>query len=227
MRDAGSNLQPPRGADARPQDAQPATRRRSAKAAAQATRASLISAAYHDMRRSGYQGAGIGDILTRTGLTKGAFYHHFESKRDLGLAVLDDCVATDLARWWTDPLADAEDPITVIGETVHARLSDGGEAGMAEGSPFATLTADMAPLDDAFRARLDGLYRTWRKAVAKALRRGQQTGHVRTDLDTDAAAALVVAAIEGMFLQIKAKPRPGAGATALAGLAGYLNSLRP
>jgi TetR/AcrR family transcriptional repressor of nem operon len=226
MRDAGPDVRHTPGAEARTADTPAESRRRTARAAAQATRASLINAAYHDMRRSGYQGAGIGDILTRTGLTKGAFYHHFDSKRDLGLAVLDDCAAADLARWWTDPLAETDDPLGAILGCVRARLADGGETGLSEGSPFATLTADMAPLDDAFRARLDGLYRAWRKAVARALRRGQQSGSVRTDVDADAVAALIVAAIEGLFLQVKAKPRLGAGETTLAGLSGYLETLR-
>jgi len=199
---------------------------RPARAAAQATRASLLSAAYHDMRRSGYQGAGIGDILSRTGLTKGAFYHHFESKRDLGLAVLDDCVAADLTKWWVDPVSDADDPLGAIRFAVETRLFNADEGDLAEGSPFATLTADMAPLDDAFRARLDALYRTWRKAFTKALRRGQQTGMVRADMDADASAALIVAAIEGVFLQVKAAPRADAGSAALIGLIGYLDSLR-
>ena len=37
----------------------------------------------------GYNHLGIQDVLTATAIPKGSFYHHFESKEDFALQVID------------------------------------------------------------------------------------------------------------------------------------------
>ena len=37
----------------------------------------------------GCDGTTLEDIITASGITKGAFYHHFRSKQELGMAVLE------------------------------------------------------------------------------------------------------------------------------------------
>jgi AcrR family transcriptional regulator len=43
----------------------------------------LLDAGFRVIRRNGYEGATVGDILTEAGLSTRAFYRHFESKDDL------------------------------------------------------------------------------------------------------------------------------------------------
>src|SRR4030042_527583 len=38
----------------------------------------------------GYHSTGITDILRESGVKRGALYHHFSSKKDLGLAAIDE-----------------------------------------------------------------------------------------------------------------------------------------
>lgn len=52
-----------------------------------ATRAKLISAAQQHFARNGFDNTHTGDILDQVGLSRGALYHHFRSKRDLFEAV--------------------------------------------------------------------------------------------------------------------------------------------
>lgn len=52
-----------------------------------ATRAKLIKAARENFARSGFDGTHTGDILDQAGMSRGALYHHFKSKRDLFEAV--------------------------------------------------------------------------------------------------------------------------------------------
>ena len=53
------------------------------------TRQRILEASFAEIHRQGFQAASVANILTTTGLTKGALYHHFPSKKDLGLAVID------------------------------------------------------------------------------------------------------------------------------------------
>lgn len=53
------------------------------------TQASLISAARDLMLHQGYGATGINEICREAGVSKGAFYHFFESKEALALAALE------------------------------------------------------------------------------------------------------------------------------------------
>jgi TetR/AcrR family transcriptional regulator, transcriptional repressor for nem operon len=55
----------------------------------EATRADILQVARQLISEHGYHKTGIADIQKATGLTKGAFYHHFRSKEDLALAILE------------------------------------------------------------------------------------------------------------------------------------------
>jgi TetR/AcrR family transcriptional repressor of nem operon len=49
----------------------------------------LLNAALHVIRAKGYSAARIEDICEAAGLTKGSFFHHFDSKEALALAAAD------------------------------------------------------------------------------------------------------------------------------------------
>src|SRR5690242_9913108 len=61
----------------------PSTRRPGAQAD---TRTRILDAAMHVIRAQGYSATTVDDICRAAGLTKGAFFHHFKSKEDLGVA---------------------------------------------------------------------------------------------------------------------------------------------
>ena len=56
-------------------------RKHNARAAAkEATHERIVSVAARAIRRSGYDGTGVADIMKEAGLTHGAFYAHFASR---------------------------------------------------------------------------------------------------------------------------------------------------
>ena len=54
--------------------------------AAEPAREKLLDAAVHVIRARGYSGSRVDDICEEAGVTKGAFFHHFESKEDCAIA---------------------------------------------------------------------------------------------------------------------------------------------
>jgi AcrR family transcriptional regulator len=60
------------------------------------TRRALLASARAVFTEVGYAAAGTEEIVARTGLTRGALYHHFADKRGLFRAVLED-IQTELA----------------------------------------------------------------------------------------------------------------------------------
>ncbi len=63
----------------------------------EATRRKILDAAIDVFGEVGYAAAGWNTIIERTGMTKGALYHHFDSKESLASAVIEEGSETILA----------------------------------------------------------------------------------------------------------------------------------
>ena len=61
----------------------------------------LIAAAHQEVRRQGYAATTVDQICVAAGVTKGAFFHHFESKEALVVAALERRDARWM-RWFVD-----------------------------------------------------------------------------------------------------------------------------
>jgi AcrR family transcriptional regulator len=80
----------------------------SARLSATARREQILEVALEVLARSGYHGASMNDIAEAAGVTKPVLYQHFDSKRELYQALMDD-VGTRLLSAIAKATADAPD----------------------------------------------------------------------------------------------------------------------
>lgn len=78
---------------------------------APSTRERITAAAFELFLNHGYDGTGVNQVLAHSGLSKGAFYHHFKSKDDIYEQVINDFFLkplemTDFDKMATLPLRD-------------------------------------------------------------------------------------------------------------------------
>src|SRR6185369_6683696 len=188
------------------------------------TRKRLLQAAFEEIHLSGFRSADVDAILAQAGVTKGALYHHFDSKEALGYAVVDEVIA-DIARdkWW-DPLRNPQNPVdTLIGivQSTSMKPQD-----LQRGCALNNLSHEMSPIDEGFRKRTARLFKHWHDAITGALRAGQKRGVVRNDVDPDEAATFLIAAYEGYFSLAKNSQDARVLRSGLRNLTGYLEGLR-
>ena len=74
-----------------------ATSRRPAPSRKEATHERIVETAARAIRRSGYGGAGVADIMKEAGLTHGGFYAHFDSREGMLAEVADRAGADTVA----------------------------------------------------------------------------------------------------------------------------------
>jgi len=92
-----------------PPEAPPRGKTRVVKAPA-VRRAELIDCAQGLFLSKGYEKTTINDVIAATGLSKGAFYHHFAAKEDLLEAIAErfgQAASGHLAQVWNEPGLDA------------------------------------------------------------------------------------------------------------------------
>jgi TetR/AcrR family transcriptional regulator, transcriptional repressor for nem operon len=189
------------------------------------TRERLLQAAFREIYRSGFQSAGLDTILASAGVTKGALYYYFKSKRALGYAVVEEVIGPDNYSTWARPLQSGKDPIdTLIGivQGISVRPED-----VRGGCQLNNLAQEMSPLDAGFRKRLAMVFQAWREATASALREGRIHGKVRRDVEPGDAAGLLIAMVEGYGSLAKNAQDPKVTKAGIRNIVDWLRSLRP
>ena len=201
---------------------------KSATRAPEDTRRRILKAAFGEFYHTGFQGGSLNHIVDQAGTTKGALFHHFKDKHDLGYAVVEEIIQPRIKGAWCDPLAESIDPITDVKRAVRQFVKEEQENGhWVQGCPLNNLAQEMSPLDEGFHARINRLYELWRERYAAALARGIQAGTVRTSVEPKHVAALIVAAQMGIWGTGKSSRNPGVMRQAADGACDYLASLRP
>jgi TetR/AcrR family transcriptional regulator, transcriptional repressor for nem operon len=190
------------------------------------TRSKLLERAFEEIHRNGFRAASLDSILADAGVTKGALYHHFENKAELGYAVVDEVVRPWMEQMWR-PALESANPIDAAILVIRERLKARSDMALTLGCPFNNLTQEMSSIDEGFRERLSGILHDWRNATAEALRRGQKNGTVCADVDARAAAAFVISSIEGCVGMAKASQSKEFLEAGFRGLIEYLEHLRP
>ncbi len=190
------------------------------------TREAILQAASEEIYLNGFQAASLENILTRAGVTKGALYHHFANKLELGYAVVDDLITPFFTRVWVEPLSIANNPIDTIQSIITSIPSETSEDFTQNGCPWNNLCQEMSPLDEEFRHRLSLPIAAWQKALTEALKRGKDQGLVAEFVNPVSVAAFVIAALEGFAGLVKNSQSHEVTKLAAPELFYYLNSLR-
>jgi TetR/AcrR family transcriptional repressor of nem operon len=195
---------------------------------AETTRQRILRIAFEEFYRYGFQAGSLNRIVEGTGLTKGALFHHFASKQELGYAVVDEVIWPRFQATWIAPLEQSADPIKDSKRLLRQLADEGPGAGvtLTQGCPVNNLAQEMSPLDEGFRQRLEKIYAAWRLAFKTALANGIKAGTVRKDVSPVKVSAFIVAAIEGIIGTVKNAQDPQLLREAGDALLDYLDSLR-
>lgn len=142
----------------------------------EATRNDIIGVARRLFSDFGYHNTGIADIQAATGMTKGAFYHHFRSKQDLALAVLE-AARSDYLRQVIEPAQREADAGRRLSTLLDRIIEVNGQPEWQNCRLLATMCAEVTVADgellDAVRGIHDQLFETVELWVGEAQQAGQ------------------------------------------------------
>lgn len=109
-------------------------------AAKAATHERILSVAARAIRRSGYAGTGVADIMREAGLTHGAFYAHFASREAMLAEAAGEACAKSAANAFE--LAAATSPDKALATILAAYLSKEHVEQLERGCPLAALGSE-------------------------------------------------------------------------------------
>ena len=185
------------------------------------TRDKLLLSAYDEIYRHGFQGASIDAILDDCKVTKGSMYHHFKSKKELALAVIDEILAPKMAAMF-----DAINPehslqtnlfqlIDFIGAIPHI---------LDSGCPLNKLINEMSPLDSDFKVHLSLIHHTLHYNLQKVIDQGIAKGDIKKQ-DSNVLATFIIATVWGNISLGEGVVTPESYQKAMQHLKFYINTL--
>ena len=193
---------------------------------AETSREKILKTAVAEIHRNGFRSTGINDILCKTGLTKGAFYYHFKSKADFGLAVVKEMFDSSVKEIWIRPLEKPDAGINSLQQTIEYAMAASNEHFAALGCPLCNLASEMANQDDNICKAVTQFMDYWRNQIFKVLSYDQDKGVIRKDVDCERSAYFVLSSLQGAITMAKPYKSPAPFRAALRGLQDYLQSLK-
>ena len=190
---------------ARPRSRRRVDRRtRAARAEGRHAREELLTAALHVFARRGYEQAGVDEIATEAGYSKGALYWHFSGKEELLTALLDERIDAP-GREMVALLESAPPDRDMSVEAARAfarRLREQREAVLLDREYWS-----LAIRDPALRARYIARQTDLRRALAAALQaRMRHLGTPDLPMGAEQVARIVMTIIGGLAVDELIEP---------------------
>jgi len=190
------------------------------------TRERIINALFQDVRLNGFQGLRADKVMIDLGITKGALYHYFPNKKDIGATIIDEVLYPMYVEFYNRLDVSEGDPVPAIQEHLRwqAGMCDDQEAGL--GCPLNNLVQEMSPLDETFRLKLNKIVQKMHKSLTEAFRRGQTSGDLKQNFDCDTMAWFYLSSVEGAYSMAKVNKSGGVFKRSMQQLIHFLETLR-
>jgi|SRR5690606_10453105 TetR/AcrR family transcriptional repressor of nem operon len=167
-------------------------------------RTRLLEAARDEIRRRGFAATTVDELCRAAGVTKGAFFHHFESKEALGVAAAEHWASTTSDLFAAAPYHEPADPLERVLAYIDFRRS------LIDGDPaeFTCLVGTMTQevfdthpaIREACRASIFGHAATLEPDIAAAI----EARGMKPEWTAASLAAHMQAVLQGAFILAKA-----------------------
>jgi TetR/AcrR family transcriptional repressor of nem operon len=161
-----------------------------------ATKRRLLDVGLATLLERGYNATGIQDLLVATSVPKGSFYHHFVSKEDFALQVVDRYLA-DVHGLLDQSLGDTDraplERVRSFFERLQALYASQGYLG----SLIGLLGQELAAVNTAFRRRMENAFDGIARRLGETLEEARRRGDLPAEADPLQAANLMLDCWEG------------------------------
>ncbi len=167
-------------------------------------RTRLLEAARDVIRAQGFAATSVDDLCKAAGVTKGAFFHHFENKEALGVAAAAHWAETTSAFFENAPYHEHDDPLDRLLGYVEFRKSiiegDLAEFTCLVGTMTQEVYGSHPAIREACAASIFGHAATLEPDIAEAMK----TRRIKADWTPASLARHTQAVLQGAFILAKA-----------------------
>ncbi|MGW0600178.1 TetR/AcrR family transcriptional regulator [Streptomyces sp. NPDC002776] len=161
----------------------------------------ILDAAVEHFAQWGFHASSLARIAKDVGITQGGLLHHFRSKEDLLVSVLERSEEHDIERFFSTEFDSAADCFLRLLELVDYNSRRPGRTRM-----FNVLVGESSDPGHPAHAFFTRRYRTVLRDLSDTLRRGVDSGELKPDTEHLAEAQEIMAVMDGLQLQWALEP---------------------
>jgi TetR/AcrR family transcriptional repressor of nem operon len=190
------------------------------------TRLTILQKAFELIYSKGYQTTSIDDIIATTQVTKGAFYYHFKTKDEMGVAIIEEILKPTMLESFIKPIENSQNPVIDLYNMISYLLLDDSFLQVKYGCPVGNLTQEMTPWNNQFSQALSELVNQWMTTIEKAILNGQASGLIRKDINGKQVGFFIMSGYWGIRNFGKLQDDKSCYIAYLKEFKNYLNSLK-
>jgi len=172
------------------------------------TRQKLLAATLQLMLRQGYASTTVDQICAEAGLTKGSFFHYFESKETIARAAVDAFaqMGTDLySPAWSEP---GLDPLEQLHRLLDIMITFNERPDQPCVCMVGMMSQELAAVNPDMRAACEGHLKDWADRVTRMLTEAKKIHKLRTKFDPEKIAWFLNSLWQGSMLIGKTRESP-------------------
>ncbi|WOH37057.1 TetR/AcrR family transcriptional regulator [Thalassotalea fonticola] len=190
---------------------------------AEQTRQTILEISADEIHKHGFTATSLSSILKRCKVSKGALYHYFPNKMELGYAVFEEIYTPMFLETWK-PAVEVDDPIAGLCQFFTLMSTDSSCDDIVCGCPLNNLCQEMSGIDEGFRLRILNMQQQLNQLIAINLQR--ISAQLRPDLDFSQVAYFITASFHGASSLSKSSQNKELFSKVINELCLYITNLR-
>jgi len=192
------------------------------------TRQILIDNGYELINTYGYHGVSIDNIINEIGLTKGAFYYHFDNKHHFVEAIIQERISKEIHSNFIEPLKERGNPIFILTDLLEDKFLKDKSLNQNLGSPLTNFVTELSheANDYDLQLQLKEILDQWQIAMMNLLHRGIEDSYLDRHIDPESVAEFIIISIEGVRTIKKVTNNNGIFYNYIQQLKNYLETLK-
>lgn len=190
------------------------------------TRLTILHKAFELIYTKGYQTTSIDEIIATTQVTKGAFYYHFKTKDEMGVAIIEEILKPTMHENFIKPTEASQNPTEDFYNMISYLLLEDPFLQVKYGCPVGNLTQEMTPWNTKFSEALAELVDLWKATIINSIEKGKESGLIRKDVVGEQVAFFILSGYWGIRNFGKLQNDNSSYITYLKELKSYLNGLK-
>lgn len=169
------------------------------------TKEQLLQAAKELMLARGFTAVTVDEICEKTGVTKGGFFHYFESKEDLGKAVLEYYWQLQVKMLKEMPFHSIKDPLKKLYGFLDSFADRARDPQITKSCLIGNFSQELSSTYPEIRALCDKKFSMFADMLKQILNEAKEIYAPRSRFDTRGLAEHFIAIFQGALVLAKAK----------------------
>ncbi len=157
----------------------------------------ILDIAYQEIYKNGYSATGLNTILQKSNVAKGGLYHHFNSKKDLLIAIINERISPKALKKYSKLDNLKKDKLKNLIEILDSRTQD-----FDKGCPLGNLILELSNIDEDISKALQNCINSWQNIFEKVIQEAILNKEIKNISIYD-SALFIIATIQGGLLLSK------------------------